>query len=894
MRIEATRRLRGPNVYLDRPVMIARMYMEDLGGRETHELPQFNHTLLTTLPGLADHHCATGGPGGFVYRLEHGTYFGHVTEHVAIELSVLIGREINFGRTVAAPPGYDVVIECPVEEPPDCRIGEDLLQLAADIVLEIIEGSTAPAVAERLAPIAERWENARPGPTTSAIAAAAFLRGLPVERLDDLSLLRIGYGRHRRLVWAAMTDSTSAIGVDIAGDKQLTRRLLADAAVPVPPGGIATTAEQALEIFRTIGEPAVAKPRHGRQGSHVHLGLRTADMVRAAFQSVVSAGESEVLIERQFAGRDYRVLMVHGQLVAAAERVPAHVVGDGMSSISQLVAVANRDPRRGDGHTRSLTKLSIDDAQLRRIGYTADAVPADGELVWLRANANLSTGGTSRDVTASVHPDVRDLCARAAAQIGLDIAGVDLRLPDISAPMAPDRPAADTCGIIEINAAPGLRMHLEPAEGPPRPVATAIMDALYPFDATGRIPIVSIAGTNGKTTVARLVAHTLSRSGRHVGLTTTDGIYLNGRLAQAADASGPRSAQVVLGDPGIDCAVLETARGGLLRQGLGYDWSDIGVITNLSPDHLGQDGVETMDDMVHVKSLIAERVRDGGTLVLNADDALVRDLIVRPRIRAAHKNLVWFGLDARSQLIERHVSNGGTAYVMSDGYLMERAGTVTTRLLPVTDVPGGFAGAARFAAANALAAAAAARAMGLAVSEIGEALAAFGAAHDNPGRGQLFEVGGVHLLVDYAHNPAAIAAVAGLVETIWGTEHAVAAVTLPGDRRDDLIADCARAVADGFHRVVLYEDCDLRGRAHGEVAEIVRGEIAARRPELAATTVTTVAEAVPVALAMANPGDVVVILYEALGPLLEVLDTLGARAVTQPRELARLRAVSHV
>jgi cyanophycin synthetase len=894
MRIESTRRLRGPNVYLDRPVMVAHMYLEDLGGLETHQLPEFTHTLLATLPGLADHHCATGGPGGFVYRLHHGTYFGHVTEHVAIELSVLIGREVNFGRTIANLPGYDIVIECPVDEPPDCRIAEDLLQLAADIVLEIIEGSTGPAIAERLEPIRERWENNRPGPTTAAIAAAARMRGLPVERMDDLSLLRIGHGRHRRLVWAALTDATSAIGVDIAGDKQLTRRMLADAAVPVPPGGLASTAEEALDIFRAVGEPAVVKPRHGHQGNQVHLGLRTPDMVRAAFQSVVSSGSGEVIVERQFTGRDYRVLMVQGRVVAAAERIPAHVTGDGVSSISQLVAMANRDPRRGEGHNRSLTRLTIDDAQLRRIGYTSDAVPADGEPVWLRANANLSTGGTSRDVTAEVHPDVRDLCMRVAGLMGLDVAGIDLRLGDIAEPLPPDRPDARTCGVIEVNAAPGLRMHLEPCEGAARPVATAIVDALYPGETTGRIPIVSIAGTNGKTTIARLTAHMLAQSGHRVGLTTTDGICLNGQLVQKADATGPRSAQVVLGDPGIDCAVLETARGGLLRQGLGYDRSDVGVITNLSPDHLGQDGVETMDDLVHVKALIAEKVRDGGTLVLNADDALVRDLIVRPRIRAAHKNLLWFSLDAKSPLVERHVSNGGTAYVLSEGYLVERAGPVETRLLPVTDVPGGFAGAARFAAANALAAAAAAKAMGLAASEIGPALGSFDAARENPGRGQLFELGGIHLLVDYAHNPAAISAVAGLVEAIWGTEHAVAAVTLPGDRRDDLIADCARAVADGFHRVVLYEDSDLRGRAHGEVPEIVRSEIAARRPELVATTVLTVAEAVPVALAMANPGDVVVLMYEAIGPMLEVLDTLGARAVTQPRELARLRSVTHV
>jgi cyanophycin synthetase len=598
-----------------------------------------------------------------------------------------------------------------------------------------------------------------------------------------------------------------------------------------------------------------------------------------------------VIVERQLAGRDYRVLVVHGRVIAAAERIPAHVDGDGVSTIADLVTRANLDPRRGTGHDRMLTRLTIDEPFLRRQGRTSSDVVRAGETVWLRETANLSTGGTSRDVTMSVHPDVRDVCCRAVELIGLDVAGVDLRLADIGAPLPPERPEADAWGVIEVNAAPGLRMHLHPVEGQPRPVAAAIVDALYPSSESGRIPVVSVAGTNGKTTVARLTAHLLGQAGYRTGMTCTDGVYLGGRLTQRADATGPRSAQVVLSDPGVDAAVLETARGGLLRQGLGYDWSDVGVITNLSPDHLGQDGIESMDDLVHVKSLVAERVRDGGTLVLNADDMRVRDLIVRPRIRAAHKNLLWFGLHPHDPLIERHVANGGTAFVLSDGFLVERTGPRETPLLPVAEVPGGFAGAARFAAANALAAAAAARAMGLTAVEVCEALGTFDAAHENPGRGQLFEVGGVHVLVDYAHNPAAIEAIGDLVRQIWGSEHAIAAVTLPGDRRDDLIADCARMVADSFRRVVLYEDVDLRGRAHGEVPEIVRLEIAARHPELAMTTVTTVAEALPAALSMANPGDVVVLLHEAVGPVLEVLVALGARAVTEMRELSRLRAV---
>jgi len=893
MRIEATRRLRGPNVYLDRPVLVAHLHLEELTGRETAHFPGFTHLLLAALPGLAEHHCAAGQPGGFVGRLHGGTFFGHVVEHVAIELSMLIGREINYGRTTAVHHGYDVVIECALDEPSTSGIAEDLVQLAIDVVTEVV-GRINPVLGPRLAPLRERWERCRPGPSSAALAAAARERGIPIERVDDLSLLRLGHGRNRRLVWAALTDATSALGVDIAGDKELTRRMLAEAAVPVPAGGVATTAEEAVAIFERLGSaPVVVKPRHGRQGAHVYLGLQVREAVRAAFHraAAVDGLDKGVIVERQLAGRDYRVLIVHGRVIAAAERIPAHVVGDGVSTIDDLVARANLDPRRGAGHDRALTRLTMDETFLRRRGHTGTDVPHAGETVWLRETANLSTGGTSRDVTSSVHPDVRDVCCRTAELIGLDIAGVDLRLADIAAPLPPERPDADAWGVIEVNAAPGLRMHLHPVEGQPRPVAAAIVDALYPSSESGRIPIVSIAGTNGKTTVARLTAHLLGQAGYRTGMTCTDGVYLGGRLMQRADATGPRSAQVVLSDPGVDAAVLETARGGLLHQGLGYDWSDVGVITNLSPDHLGQDGIESMDDLVHVKSLIAERVRDGGSLVLNADDARVRDLIVRPRIRAAHKNLLWFGLHAHAPLIERHVANGGTAFVLSDGFLVERAGPRETPLLPLTEVPGGFAGAARFAAENALAAAAAARAMGLTAVEVCEALGTFDAAHDNPGRGQLFDVAGVHVLVDYAHNPAAIEAIGDLVRQIWGSEHAVAAVTLPGDRRDDLIADCARTVADSFRRVVLHEDVDLRGRAPGEVPEMVRLEIAARHPETAVTTVTTVAEALPAALAMANPGDVVVVLHESVAPVLEVLVSLGARAVTELREVARLRAV---
>jgi cyanophycin synthetase len=552
------RRLRGPNAYLSRPVLVARLHLDGLAGRDTDAAVAGR--LLAALPGLAEHHCAAGRPGGFEARLREGTYFGHVAEHVAIELSQLIGRTVNFGRTAyaGAPGVYDVILESPVDEPPTAGVAEELLRIAIGLVEGVLAGRVP---APDLTAVRTAYERSLTGPSTASIVAAARRRGVPVERVGDLSLLRLGHGCRRRLVWAAMTDRTGGVGVDIAGDKQLTRQLLAEAGVPVPAGGTAKTAEEALAMFAELsGGRVVVKPRGGRQGQHVYLGLSTPEAVRAAFAAASGGGtgDGEVVVERQLGGRDYRVLVVAGQMVAAAERVPAHVVGDGVTDVEGLVARANEDPRRGTGHGRALTRLVVDEvagALLRRQGHAPGSVPPPGELVWLRDNANLSTGGTSRDVTGEVHHDVAVLCERVAAIIGLDIAGIDLRLPDIGAPLpavAPgDRPEG---GVIEVNAAPGLRMHLEPASGQPRDVGASIVDALYAPGDSGRIPTVAITGTNGKTTTARLAAHLIGGVGLRVGLATTDGVYLDGRMVQRADATGPRSAQVVLGDPGVEAA----------------------------------------------------------------------------------------------------------------------------------------------------------------------------------------------------------------------------------------------------------------------------------------------------------------------------------------------------
>jgi cyanophycin synthetase len=877
MKVISVRRLRGPNVYLSRPAIVARLCLDELTGRETSDVTGFAERLLRALPGLAEHHCAAGAPGGFVSRLRGGTYFGHVTEHVCIELSQLIGRDVSFGRTVSAgePGRYDLIVECPLDESADSRLPADLLEAALELVTSVVSGAGAglPDRLDRLAALAEREAT---GPSTRAIIAAARRRGIPVERFDDLSLLRLGWGNRRRMAWAAMTDATGGVGIDIAGDKQVTRRLLLAAGVPVVPGGAARTAEEAVRLLNQLGGPVVVKPRHGRQGEHVALDLVTAGDVERAF----TAAGGDVVVERQLPGRDYRVLVVAGDVVAAAERIAAHVVGDGESTVRELVERTNADPRRGTGHARVLTRIAtgeVAQALLARQRCTLDTVPAAGHRVWLRENANLSTGGTSRDVTERVHPDVARLCLRVAALIGLDVAGIDLRLADIAQPLPPSGEPDDVRGgVIEVNAVPGLRMHLAPVQGRSRDVGDAIVRAMFPDGSDGRIPTVAVTGTNGKTTVARLTAFLLAGGGLRVGLASTDGVSVDGRTIYRADATGPRSAQMVLGDPGVQAAVLETARGGTLRRGLGYDWTDVAVLTNITADHLGQDGISSIEDIAHVKALVAERVRDGGTLVLNADDPWVRSLADRPRVRADRKRIVWFGLDPANPVLAAHLGRGGIAYLLQDGWLTQATGARRTPLMRLAELPGAYGGAATHVAANALAAIAAARALGASQATVLDRLAAFDPPVHNPGRGTLLRRGDVSLFVDYAHNPAALAAVLRTLHRLWGPERCLAAVTLPGDRRDDLLEASAQVLADGVTRVVLYDDEDPRGRAPGEVSALVEREMRARRPALRAVRVAGYRVAVAAALDLAAPGDVVLVLYEKMDAMLGLLGELGA------------------
>ncbi len=885
MRIERVRRLRGPNAYFSQPVVVVLVDLQELTGRETTDVPGFTARLLELLPGLAEHHCAATRPGGLIDEMTRGTYFGHILEHVTLELSHLIGRKVSFGRTVrAGPPGsFKLILECPDDEWVKDPVVKQLLALAVRVISETVEGRT-PDLGTELLHIAALYEESRLGVSTAELARAARQRGIPVRRLSHVALLQLGYGCHRRLVWPATTEQTSAIGVNIAADKEVTKQLLAANSIPVPKGIVVHSAEEAVDAFAYLGAPVVVKQVSGHHGRNVFLAPTVEEVIAAC--GAAGAGGRRVLVERYIAGVDYRVLVVGGRVAAAAELSPAQVTGDGVCEIAALVDRVNADPRRGIGHGRPLTRIVLDDvaiAHLARQGLAPTSVPALGQIVTLRHNANLSAGGTSKDVTDSVHPAVARVCARVAAITGLDMCGIDLRLPDIRQPLV----AGEASGaVLAINASPDLRMHLRPSEGAPRDVAGDIVGQLYPPSTSSRVPIVSVTGTNGKTTTVRLIAHILHHAGRRVGMTSTHGVYIDGDLVHAADATGPRSADVVLGDPTVQAAVLETARGGIVRHGLGYDRADVAVVTNISGDHLGNDGIDTLDDLVTVKSLVAEHIIYRGQLVLNADDQHSAGLAQRPAARDRDPVVRYFSLSPVNQVVTGHLRLGGIAYLRDDGWLIEAEGARRTTLAHVQDVPQSWDGRAEFMVANILAAVAAARALGVQVKDVRDALTSFEPGEDNPGRINILRIGEIPVVVDFAHNPAALSTVGNFLRRHWGRE-GVAVLTLPGNRTDALVVESAHAVAREFDRVVVYEQPDaLRGRQPGEMTKLISSALTNVRPDIRWEPAADLDQAITIGLALAAPADHVLLVHlfhEKMDPVVSALYRLGAHDPLESR-----------
>lgn len=877
MKIETLRVLNGANIYSERPVLLMHLDLEDVKDKLSLHIAGFNERVLELLPQLREHYCDAGKPGGFVNRMAAGTHFNHVIEHVAMELLASAGFDKRDKKVCGGSEKDDskAVIETTAVE-----TTRYLMPVAAELVDSVIK-ETSYNVEEKVIEAKEIAADTELGPSTMTIVEAAESRGIPWSRENEYSLVQLGYGRNLHQVQAAVSDRTSSIGAELAGNKDLTKQRLRKFSIPVPHGWVVRNEEEAVKAFEALGAPVVVKPLDGRQGKGVSLDISTTEEVVRAFNGAREYS-SRVLVEELFEGKNYRVLVIDGKMVAASERLPCNVTGDGAHTLAELIEIENRNPLRGEGHEKPLTKIKINSivlSALEKNGRKMDEIPPAGEKVMLCAAMNLSTGGTARDVTDEVHFSIKTMCERAARIVDLDICGVDLVVDDISAPVP-----TKNGGIIELNAAPGLRMHTRPSEGKARDAGKAIIEMLYPEGASPRIPIVTVTGTNGKTTVTRMISHLLLDGSRNVGTTTTDGIFFNGEQIVSGDTTGPISAKTMLGDKAVEVAVLETARGGIVRRGLGYDWSDVAVITNISEDHIGQDGIESIDDLINIKALIAERILPGGTLVLNADDETSDRILERPRVKERNARLIYFSLHERNPRVERHLERGGTAYFSKGRLIIEAVGNRQYAISEVGSIPATMNGAAEFQVANVMAAIAAARALGVSAAGIAR-LQSFRNDANNPGRNNLYRVGSGYALIDYGHNAGAFAAICRMAAR-WHGRCVTGIIGVPGDRDDRLIKEAARIAADGFDRIVIKEDLDLRGRRSGEVARLICETVGLESPGTKCDIVLDEVEAFETALRDMNEGEVVVLFYDKLEPVLDILAQYEAEPISAIKDVS--------
>jgi cyanophycin synthetase len=814
MKILQTQTLRGPNYWSIRrsKLIVVRLDLEELADRPSNTITGFYESLMAVLPSLEEHFCSPGCRGGFLQRVKEGTMLGHILEHVALELQNLVGINVGFGRTreTATPGVYQVVFEYQIEE-----VGRYAARAALRLCESIIETGSYPAteLAKDIADLNDLQNQASLGATTESLVREAETRGIPWMPLETCDLLQLGYGKHQKRIQASLTAHSNILAVELACDKEKTKNILASMGARVPQGKVIYSFSELEDaIPRLGGFPIVIKPLNGNHGRGITIDIKSWEHAEIAYDRAKEVSKG-VIVEHFYQGRDHRILVVNHKVVAVAERVPAHVVGNGKATIFALIDQENQDPRRGEGHDNVLTLIKLDDSTdevLSNQGYTLDTVLPLDQICYLRATANLSTGGIAIDRTDEIHPETLWLAERVSKIIDLDVAGIDVVTTDISKTLA----EADGV-IVEVNAAPGLRMHISPSVGVGRNVAAPIISMLFPPAAPTRIPIVAITGTNGKTTTTRLIAHIFSQIYDAVGFTTTDGIYIGDHLIEKGDTTGPQSAQLILQDPTVDIAVLETARGGILRSGLAFQTCDVAVILNVAADHLGLGDIETIDQLAKVKAVVAETVHADGYAVLNADDQRVADMADLVRGKVAY-----FSMDPDNPLVRSHVNRGGIAAIYEEEYLVILQQDWVHRIEKVDRVPLTLGGRAPFMIANALAACLAAFVQGVKVEHIRTALQSFHAsATQTPGRMNLFDLGNYHALVDYAHNPAGYAAVGSFVKNWPGPT--VGVVGGPGDRRDEDLIELGSLSAQFFDHIIVKEDDDGRGRAWGDVAELI-------------------------------------------------------------------------
>ncbi len=869
MRILSRNVFVGPSQYAKFPVIRLEL---DLGALEQWPTARlgdgFVDGLLAALPGLAEHGCSYREPGGFVRRMREGegTWLGHVLEHVAIELQNVAGEDVTFGRTRGIsddrPGVYSVVYEYAQKE-------EGIA--AGELALKLLDSLLPPAL-RSATDAAWDWQQERDGfiryaqrralgPSTMSLVRAAEERGIPWLRLNQQSLVQLGHGKYQQRIQATVTGRTPHIAVELASDKEETNKILASLGLPVPRQELVTSQTDALKAARKLGGPVVLKPYNGNHGRGITIGISGDDEIRAAFAAAQEHSQS-VIVETFVAGDDHRLLVVNGELIAATRRTPGHVVGDGRRTVAELVEIVNQDPRRGVGHEKVLTRLQLDreaELMLERAGHTAASVPAAGEVVPLRSTANLSTGGTATDVTDVIHPDNRAMAERAVRAIGLDVGGVDFITTNIA-----ESYKATGGGICEVNAAPGFRMHIAPSEGTPRDAAGPVIDMLFPPGTPSRVPIAAVTGTNGKTTTARMLAHIAKMAGYTPGLTTTDGVYIDGQRTVEGDMTGPVSARMVLADPQIDLAVLETARGGLVRSGMGVPEVDVGAVINVAADHLGLKGIDTLEQLAEVKRIVVEVARE--CAVLNADDPNV----LKMSAYTDAKVICYVTMNPSHPLVREHVRAGGRACALEAGVnghmitLYDKGSHIPllwTHLIPAT-----MEGRALHNVQNAMVAAAMAFSLGIKLDDIRHGLRTFDTTFfQAPGRMNVYAEHPFKVLMDYGHNAHAVGVMADLAQRLDVAGRRIVVVAAPGDRRDEDIVAIAKAVAGRFDHYVVKRDDGLRGRDGDEVPRIIAKALReAGIAEQAISVIPDEQQAIDAALRMGQPGDLVLVFADAL------------------------------
>ena len=880
MRIREINAMRGPNYWSVRrhKLIVMVLDLEELEHRPTNQIDGFQERLEAMFPGMYEHRCSEGVPGGFFHRVQEGTWMGHVIEHIALEIQTLAGMDCGFGRTrtFGEPGVYNVVFDYKEES-----VGRYAARASVRIAQALVDGKEY-SLDEDIQEMREIRERERLGPSTGSIIEEAEARGIPWIRLNKYSLCQLGYGTNQKRIQATVTSQTSSIGVELACDKEDTKFLLEQAEVPIPKGDIVRSEAGLEDAIERIGYPVVVKPVSGNHGRGITTDIRNWEDATIALEAAKKVSRS-VIVEKFVTGDDYRLLVINYQLVAAAKRTAAHVIGDGKSTVQQLIDEVNSDPRRGYGHEKVLTQIDINDLTLGLLeekGLTLDSVIPDGEKLKLKDTANLSTGGTAEDVTDYVHPYNIFMAERIARIIGLDICGIDIMTEDIGKPL-PETGGA----VLEVNAAPGFRMHLAPATGLPRNVAGHVMDMLYPPGSTARIPIIAVTGTNGKTTTTRLIAHMAKMKGFKVGYTTTDGVYIQNRLLMTGDCTGPNSAEFVLKDPTVNFAVLESARGGLLRAGLGFKKCDIGIVTNVAPDHLGLKGIHTIEQLAKVKGVIPETVFPDGYAILNADD----DLVYGMR-EGLEYNVALFPMDENNPRIRRHCKQGGTSAVYESGYITIFKGEWKIRITKAVNVPLTFDGTAEFMIQNVLAASLAGYLRGFSIEDIKVAIESFiPSPAQTPGRLNLFQFKDYQILLDYAHNEAGLRGLKGMVDRIEATIK-IGVIAGIGDRRPEDNQAIGRVAAEMFDEIIIRQDKNLRGRTEAELIDMLKQGIASVSTTKPVLVFPTEKEAISYAVENAQKGALIVLCSDVVPDALAQVMKYKDEEIERSRESANQKA----